>query len=491
MRASNRRLCEATLSSIARGIETFPYRRAQLGVGIVHFGPGAFHRVHQAHYVDRLLAHDARWGICAVSLMHRALADALKPQDCLYTLTTLEREWHTRVVGALVECLFAPNHAESVRARLAAAQTEAVTLTVTEKGYCLGADGALDLRHPDIRHDLAAPNAPRAAVGWIVEGLRLRHASRLPPFTVLSCDNLPDNGATLRRAVIALAYAQDPELARWIERTARFPNTMVDGITPAGDDALTAHVAAVTGLVDTWPVQREPFVQWVIEDASDGTGPDWARAGAIVTPNVAPYARAKLRLLNAAHSSLAYLGSLHGCTTVAEAMAVPTLAAFVRALTLDDVAPLLRNEVSFDIQAYVLAILERLRNPAIRHLLSQIAWDGSQKLPIRLLATIADCRDAGRPVSRLCLSVAGWMRYVVTRTRQGQSLVDPLADRLADVARSCRDEARLDVPRFLALSEIFPSALSRDPQFREAITSAYDSLAKRGVTDSVQDAMQP
>ncbi len=223
-----KRLSDHTLASVGRGIGIPAYDRARVTVGIVHFGPGAFHRVHQAYYVDRVLDFDARWGICGVSLKHKALRDALTPQNGLYTLTTLEKDLQTRVVGALKEALFAQEDGEVVRARLAAPSTRIVTLTVTEKGYCFGSDGTLDFEHPDIRHDLGTPSAPRSVIGWIVEGLRVRHASNLRPFTTISCDNLPDNGTKLKGAVIALAAARDGALASWIERAACFPNTMVD-----------------------------------------------------------------------------------------------------------------------------------------------------------------------------------------------------------------------------------------------------------------------
>ncbi len=227
-------------------------------------------------------------------------------------------------------------------------------------------------------------------------------------------------------------------------------------------------------------------MQWVIEDSSSDATPDWARVGVILARDVAPYARAKLRLLNAAHSSLAYLGSLSGCITVADAMAVPEFADFVRALMLEDVAPVLRVVMGQDIHAYALSILERFRNPAIRHSLSQIAWDGSQKLPVRLLGTIVDCIDAKRPVNRLCIPLAGWMRFITMRVREGLPIVDPLAERLLIVGEACCGEAKHDVPLFLAIAEVFPRALAANPHFREFIDRAYDSFGERGVLGTLR-----
>ena len=234
-------------------------------MGVVHLGPGAFHRAHQAPVFDRLLARDPRWGICGVSLRSPAVRDALTPQDGLYTLVELDAEVRVRIVGALKELLTAPESPRAVLERLESIRTRMISLTVTEKGYCLGPDGALDLAHPDIAFDLTRPAAPRSAVGWLAAGLRARREVSAPGLSVVSCDNLTGNGGKLGRAVVALAEAQgDPGLADWIEARVRFPNTMVDSITPATDDALRARVHDLIGLEDAWPIRREGFTQWVI-----------------------------------------------------------------------------------------------------------------------------------------------------------------------------------------------------------------------------------
>jgi fructuronate reductase len=444
----------------------------------VHFGPGAFHRVHQAWFVDKLLAHDPRWGICGVSLRSTEVRDALEPQDCLYTLATLDETVSYQVIGALREVLVAPLDPVRVLERLSAPTTRTVTITVTEKGYCLDGAGNLNVSHADIQRDLDRPQSPGSLIGYLVEGLQRRRLVGAPPLTVISCDNLVDNGARLARAVSQLAELRDPSLARWIEDRVRFPRTMVDSITPATTPALRERVNQVLLLQDRWPVQRESFVQWVLEDgALDRGGPDWAAAGVTLTDDVASYDRAKLRLLNGAHSTLAYLGLLAGHETVAQAMHDERLCSLIVAMMKEDIVPTLRAPRGLDLLAYIEAILRRFRNPQIRHALGQIAWDGSQKLPFRLLGTIADNIESGRPIERLCRPVAAWMQFVRRRAVAGEKVVDPLSERLFDIGRACQNRAALDLPAFLALEQVFPTVLTRVALFRDSLARAYDGLA--------------
>src|SRR5580698_573327 len=448
--------------------------------GILHFGPGAFHRVHQAWFVDKLLADDARWSISGVSLRSPEVRDALTPQDGLYTLAILDEHTSYRVVGSLREILVAREDPENVLARLSAPTTRVVTITVTEKGYCLDAAGNLDTTHADIQSDLRLPHRPTSLIGYLVEGLRRRCTEGAGPLTVISCDNLIDNGARLARAVGQLAELREPGLAHWIEDHASFPRTMVDSITPATTDELRSRVKGVLGMEDRWPVQRESFVQWVLEDRLAVGGPDWASAGVTLTDDVAGYDHAKLRLLNGAHSSLAYLGLLAGHETVAEAMRDERLCSLVTVMMKEDVRPTLRAPRGLDLNAYIDAILRRFRNPAIRHALAQIAWDGSQKLPIRLLGTIRDNLEAGRSIERLCVPVAGWMHFVRRQAARGERVTDPLAERLFEVGRACQNQSRLDMPAFLGLGTVFPERLVQDATFTNALAEAYDELAVEG-----------
>ena len=459
------------------GVALPAYDRDKVTVGVVHFGPGAFHRAHQAFYFDQLLAKDPRWGICAVSLKSPGVRDALQPQDGLYTLAQLDAETTFRVVGSILEVLVAPEDPPSVFARLAAPTTRMVTLTVTEKGYCLTGDGKLDTAHPDIVHDLASPREPVSAVGYVVEGLRRRFQAGLAPYAVVACDNLADNGWRLKAAVVAFAETLDPVLAGWIEGEGRFPRTMVDSITPATDDALRARVETATGLTDAWPIQREAFTQWVVEDVLGDGAPDLASVGVTLTDDVRGFERAKLRLLNGVHSTIAYVGLLKGHETVFEAISDPALAKIAEDLMVQDIIPTLTAPRGLDLAAYAQAILARFRNPEIRHLLAQIAWDGSQKLPFRILGTVTDALEAGRSVDRLALPLAAWMHFVRRRVAEGVKIVDPLAERLGETAANCTGEAKSDVAQFLKLEPVFSRELAGNAVFVAALEKAYAALA--------------
>jgi fructuronate reductase len=468
---------EASLHSARSGTILPTYDRGATRFGIVHIGPGAFHRAHQAWYVDTLLHSDKRWAICALSLKSTTLRDALTPQNGLYTLVELGAAPRARIIGAIREQLVGPADADRAFARLASRDTRIVSMTVTEKGYCLDARNELDLANADIAHDLKNPNAPRSTIGWLVEGLRRRRASDLPPFAVLSCDNLADNGAVLKRALVAFARENSADLAHWIESEVVSPRTMVDSITPATDDALRKKAVTMTGLTDEWPIQREPFTQWVVEDVPLMREADWQSVGVTLAKDVGVYDRAKLRLVNGPHSTLTYLGLLRGHETVADAMRDEQLSRFAEILMTDDLAPSLGHTPGFDTEHYISAILQRFRNPGIRHLLAQIAWDGSKKLPVRIVATLLEAQRAGRPMHRLAVPLAAWMRFVVRQAKSGVAIVDPEAARLAEIGKACTGEARADVARFAAIEAVLPPALLGDEKFRRALEQAYDNLA--------------
>jgi fructuronate reductase len=447
--------------------------------GIVHFGPGAFHRAHQADYVDRLLRHDPRWGIAAVSLRSPGTIEALKRQQGRYTLAILDSATSLRTIEAH-KSYFGPGEGEGVRALLGDPAVRIVSSTVTEKGYCLAGDGTLDLGHPDIVRDLADPQRPVSLVGWLALGLADRRAAGLSPFTPVCCDNMVSNGKKLRAALLAYAGRLDPELAAWIAGEAVFPDTMVDSITPATTDTLRDLVRE-RGFDDEIPVSREAYSAWVIEDVLPEGSPDLAAAGVVLAADVGAWERAKLRILNGAHSTLAYLGLLIGHETVAEAMADSGLACFVERLVREDIIATLEPS-PLDLQAYAGEILERFRNPAIGHKLAQIAWDGSQKLPYRLLDTIADARTAGRPVERLAAAVAGWILFVERQARAGAEIVDPLAARLAEIGRGDDPVAGL-----LDLRQLFPARLAEDATLRGAIAAAAATMREKGSRAVLRD----
>lgn len=412
--------------------------------GVVHLGAGAFHRAHQAAYIDTVLRDDPRWKIAAVSMRSAGAVEPLRAQGELYTLAIRGSEPAWRVIGAHTAFL-GPDERDRGLALLARDSVRLVTITVTEKGYALGADGTLDLAHADISHDLAHRDAPASAIGWLVHGLAARRSAGLAPFMAMPCDNLADNGAKLKAAMVAFARAAgDAVLADWIAGELRAPGTMVDSITPATDATLVADAAAVLGLRDEAPVQREPFAQWVIEDVG-GSAPDLASAGAIVTADVAAYERAKLRILNGAHSTLAYLGLLRGRATVADAMADAELAAFVSAMIAEEIAPALPPAAGLDLAAYAADVLARFRNRGIVHRLAQIAIDGSQKLPYRLGDTLAARLATGAPPGRVAAALGGWIAWLMARAGRGRRSSTPRHRRCSPPrATRTRRRSRID-----------------------------------------------
>ncbi|QJU59775.1 mannitol dehydrogenase family protein [Sphingomonas sp. AP4-R1] len=450
---------------------TTPRHALPTKTGIVHFGPGAFHRAHQASYVDTVLDQDPRWGIAAVSLRTRGTIAALEEQGGAYTIGIRDAEPGWRVIAAHNRFLAADDSAETL-ALLASPDVGLVSSTVTEKGYCLAPDGTLDANHPDIVHDLAGAT-PRSLIGWIVAGLAARRDAALAPFVPMPCDNLANNGAKLKAALVAFARLRDAELARWIEGEVRVPATMVDSITPASDAPFFAMAEAALGVRDDAAVQRESFVQWVIEDIGRPLGPDLGAAGATITSDVAGYENAKLRLLNGPHSTLAYAGLLRGHASVAEAMGDPELAAFVEAMMRQEIAAVLRQVPGLDLGGYISAVLARFRNPAIVHKLEQIAMDGSQKLPYRLVDTLIEARKRGMLPERICTALGCWIAFAMQRARAGTTIVDPLGTAIA-AAASDGDGATV-LARLTGQGILLPPEMAADSAVTGAIATAADA----------------
>ena len=468
------RLCRSALPALPPSVLRPGYDPAATRIGVVHFGPGAFHRVHQAAFIDELLGRQPDWAISGVSLHSPAVRDALRGQDGLYTLAVLGEQTTLRVIGSVRELLCAPQESAAVLTRLADPAVRLVTLTITEKGYCLAGED-LDFTHPEIVHDISAPATPHSAIGYLVAGLAARRARGIAPFTVLSCDNLPGNGLRLRRAVLQYAQRTDPPLARWIESEAAFPCSMVDSITPATDEALRERVSSGLGCRDAWPVQRERYSQWVIQDHFCNARPPFEQVGVTFSSDIAGYDRAKLRLLNGAHSTLAWLGSLLGLETVADAMRVPALAGFVTRLMRESILPVIAMPAGLDGCRYVEDILNRFRNPAIHHKLSQICWDSSLKVPARLLGTVSEALSQDRNIAPLCLAIAGWLVFVRRQAQSGIALTDPLNDSLSRIGRACAGEPRADIASFLELDGVF-GQLAADARFAAALHCAYAAL---------------
>ncbi|RMA43831.1 mannitol dehydrogenase family protein [Rhodophyticola porphyridii] len=424
MRLSPRTLAET------RNAARPAYDRARVTPGIVHLGLGNFHRAHQAVYVDDCLGATPDWGIRGVSLRRPDMRDALAPQSGLYTLAIRDGEGtRARIIGAVLDVLVATEAGGGVLAALCDPAIRIVSLTVTEKGYCRDGAGDLAVEHPAVAADLATPESPGSVPGLLVEALRRRRAAGVAPFTVLSCDNLPDNGATLARIVAQFARQRDAGLADWIAAEVAFPGSMVDRIVPATGDGDLAEIAALTGVEDAWPVVTEPFCQWVIEDRFPAGRPDLASAGVEFVDDVALYEKMKLRMLNGAHSTLAYLGHLRHHETVADVMQDAELAALV-AEVMREAAGTLPLPAA-DLAGYAKRLQARFRNPALHHRTAQIAMDGSQKLPQRLLAPIAEAQAAGRPWAAMGRGVAGWIAYLLARDG---TVEDPLAGQLRAAA---------------------------------------------------------
>ena len=482
-------LNESNLERLPATITRPSYQRSSVKTGIVHLGLGAFCRAHLADYTESLLPADPRWGISGISLRQTATRDALLPQDGLYTLAVRDGTGETlRIIGALTGLFVAPDSPATLLNTLCEPTVRIVSLTVTEKGYCHDpATGALRADHLDISHDLAYPERPRSIYGFIVEALNRRLATGLAPFTVLSCDNLPSNGATLRRLLIEFAGLHAGALAARLDEVLVCPNVMVDRIVPATTDADRERIAGILGLEDAWPVVTEPFKQWVVEDHFAAGRPAWEETGAEMVNDVLPFEHMKLRLLNGSHSALAYLGLQLGLETVADAVADKQLNAYLRALMEQEVTPTLDLPSGYDLAAYREALLRRFANPALRHRLLQIAMDGSQKLPQRLLAPIRDRLKSGAAIDHLALAVAAWMRHLLGYNEQGERypINDPLAERLTELATAAGAEAANLAPALLSVTAVFGTDLPSQPRFRGAVTEALDSLLRRGVRQSL------
>lgn len=459
------------------------------GLGIVHLGLGAFFRAHGAVYIaEAMAASGGDWGIVGVSLQNPTMRDALVPQGCAYTVLTLGPDGDVpQVMTAVQDVLVARENPEQVLALLADPRIRIVTLTVTEKGYCHEpSTGALNRTHPDIVHDIANP-LPVSALGYLVRGLQRRRDAGLPPFTVMTCDNLPENGSVVRGVVLDLARAIDPALADWIKTKGRFPSTMVDRIVPATKPGDIERLARMTGQLDLAPVMAEPFRQWVVEDDFvNDARPDLGAVGVQLVADVTAFEHMKLRMLNGTHSSLAYLGYLAGHETISDAMADPVFQAYVRRLWANEIIPALTPPAGEDLNAYAEALFKRYSNPAIRHRTWQIAMDGSQKLPQRILGTLTDNLKAGRASPGLILAVAAWMRYVGGVDEGGNPIEvkDPLAARLRAVSDGQSDAAG-KVAALLSLSEIFPAELAR--AIKPELTEAYRALVRSGARRTIEE----
>ena len=494
MAASLPRLSAATLDRTPPSIARPAYAIDALRSGIVHLGIGAFHRAHQAIYTDDALASaGGGWGICGVSLRSPDVRDRLMPQNGLYT--AIEKSpagVQRRIVGAVRDVLFLSDARADVLDRIVARETRIVSLTVTEKGYCHSpATGRLDADHPDIVHDVANPAQPRSVPGLLVAALDARRRAHGTPLSIVCCDNLPQNGAFVAGIVVGFADRRDAELAEWVGREIAFPSTMVDRIVPATTAADIADNDAALGVADAAPVVHEPFAQWVIEDRFAAGRPAWEAGGAVFVDRVDEYEAMKLRLLNASHSAFAYLGFLAGYEFIYEVAAQPNFVAFMQRFTAEEVTPALVPPPGVDLAGYCETLVRRFANPALPHRTQQVAMDGSQKLPQRILATVRDNIAANRPIDLAALAVAGWMRYVYGEDERGARIdvADPLRNEFSAFARRHRGDPDGFAAGLLGLRAVFDEDLHNEPRFRVPVTRWVRQLFAEGAARTVATAV--
>ena len=483
------------LLNTPQSIEHKPlYDREKMVARIIHIGFGAFHRAHQALFTDRLLNKgNSDWAICEVNIVGgEELINDIRKQDHLYTV--LEKGATSKqayIIGSVKESLLAPiDGIETILVKMADPVVEIVSLTVTEKGYCMLPGGAgLDLNNQLIKSDLSSPTKPMSAPGVIVEALYRRMQRGLKSFTALSCDNMPENGLVLKKAILDLANARDPELAQWIETNTTFPCTMVDRIVPAATaETLTEIQDALGGMFDPCGIACEPFIQWVIEDNFVTARPNWNEVGAEFVDNVVPYEEMKLRMLNGSHSFLAYLGYLAGYEHINDCMNDEAYKQATLSLMLQQQAPTLNVPPQVNLQQYAEKLIERFSNPSLKHRTWQIAMDGTQKLPQRMLDSIRWHIKHNSDFSLLALGVAGWMRYVggIDDHKQIIDLRDPMVDELKKIV-TASDDGIERVNALLTLDAVFGSDLPNNSLFKDKVTQHYLCLMEKGAKQTIQD----
>jgi mannitol 2-dehydrogenase len=467
-------LNQQTLATLTDKVSSPSYDRNKLRTGIVHVGVGGFHRSHQAYYVHQLLKSGfPEWGITGVGLREgdRAMADVLRAQDGLYTLVTQHPDGSnvSEVIGSIRDYLLAPDDPEAVIERMAHPDTKIVSLTITEGGYNLNsATGEFDLTNPDVQHEIARPEEPRTVFGYLTAALLQRRDAGLPAFTVLSCDNIQHNGDVARRMLLTFAREQDAELAAWIEGEVTFPNSMVDRITPVTTPEVSDYLRQEYDLEDGWPVVCEPFLQWVVEDNFTNGRPALERVGGQFVPDVTPYEKMKIRLLNAGHSVLGIPGALHGHPTIDACMGDEVFAGFMRGFMDREVTPILDPVAGIDIGAYKDQLEARFANPNIRDGVARICSESSAKLPKFLIPTIRENLERGGEIRMGTFILAAWCYYSDKGTNEkGQPLeiLDAQAEQLHQAAAATEK----DWMSFLQQPEIFGN-LAEQPRFVSAYT---------------------
>jgi mannitol 2-dehydrogenase len=473
-------------------LPTPAYDRDRVTPGVVHFGVGGFHRAHQAMYQDRLMNEGAAldWGICGIGVMaeDHQMKEALEAQDGLYTLVLKHSDgtYEPRVIGSIVEYLFAPDDPEAVIEKMVAETTRIVSLTITEGGYNINdATGEFDVANPDVRRDLDRGAVPRTAFGLITEALRRRRKQGLRPFTVMSCDNLEGNGELTRRAFTAFARLRELDLGDWVERGVRFPNSMVDRITPVTTAADRAEVRERFGIDDRWPVVCEPFTQWVLQDSFTDGRPPYELAGVQLVDRVEPYELMKLRLLNGSHQAMCYFGYLAGYRLVHEAAQDPLFQDFLLGYMDSEATPTLAPVPGVDLDGYKHTLIERFSNPQVRDTIARLCEQSSDRIPKWLLPVVRQQLANGGEIRRSAAVVASWARYAEGVDEHGEPIevADRRRDTLTKLARCGDPDA------FIANRDVFGD-LADEPRFADAYRSALASLRQRGARATLESLVR-
>ena len=475
-------LNQQSLSMLSADVDVPKYDRSKLTAGIVHIGVGGFHRAHQAMYINELLKTPGSesWAICGVGLLeaNRGLRYVLVKQDYLYSLTVRHPNGQIdhQVIGSMIEFLFAPEKKQQVIDKLVNPQTKIVSLTITEGGYNFNpATGEFDFSNPDIIHDIGNLHDPITAFGYITAALMQRKALGLKPFTIQSCDNIQHNGDMTRKMLLAFVSKIDTELSQWIQANVAFPNAMVDRITPVTTKADIEHVVNTLHIDDEWPITCEAFTQWVIEDNFSDGRPALDTVGAQFVSDVTPFEKMKIRLLNAGHSVLGLLGSIHGFATIDEAVSDPLFAAYLRKFMDDEVTPLIDKLEGIDLTQYKDTLIERFANPNIKDSLARICLESSAKLPKFIIASINENIALNHDTSLSCLVIAAWCLYSDKRVNQQGEALD-INDEMATQLHEFASRTDKDSLAFLQLTDLFGDLNNQAvfcKDYRNAIADLY------------------